>query len=205
MQCASVWFDSLFFFIIIIYFRIAVDRFQLNVCGKWKRDTNRGKGIKANQVIWMVGVWYIVWLCICGVLAYGCRLPLYAELNCALHSQLTHTHMDRFDRTHDRRDMHSSLGLADKIGRAKSIWQTERQSWLISRTEIIYLAYISRLLPPSTTDAKLVRWLDSSLFAIFAFHEMEKFFSPPTSHANRRQRSRRSYERQRYASMHLNL
>lgn len=36
--------DSIFFsFIIIIYFRIAVDRFELNVCGKWKRDRNRGK------------------------------------------------------------------------------------------------------------------------------------------------------------------
>lgn len=137
MQCASVWFDSFFYYL----FRIAVDQFQLNVCGEWKWDRHRGKGIKTSQVIWMgerkkymgksdtsCNCAYVDrgW-CIC--ISHTIHGTLYAKLNCMMHSQPTLAHID-WRAAHDPCNVNG-------------IWQTGQRSWLISRTEIIYLAFIS--------------------------------------------------------------
>lgn len=60
MQCASVWFDSLFVFFFIIYFIASLSTnfnwMCMCVC-VWQVEErqieNRGKGIKTNQGIWM--------------------------------------------------------------------------------------------------------------------------------------------------------
>lgn len=141
-----------------------------------------------------------VWLCICGVLTYGWWMPLYAKLNCALHSQFARIAWIAWIWIHARttRYAHLSVGLAGKRGRAtttttknndklgnKVDWLAEQKSFIWRSFRLPPLPPPTLLPPPSITHAKLVRWLDSSLFAILHSIKWKSFFFlPPTSHAH---------------------
>lgn len=168
-----------------LFFALPSTDFNSMCVGKWKGDWNRGKGIKANQVIWMVverrNIWYMVWLCICGVSTDG-AMPLYAKLNCALHSQLARILFAGIG-IHARTTRYA-VGLADKRDRAtkkkKKVYDKlgNKVDWLAEQKSFIWRSFrLPAPLPPSSSRPCESRSLTRQfIIRNFTFYQMEKFF-----------------------------
>lgn len=120
---------------------------------EWKKK-NEGKSDTSCNCAYVDRGWCI---------SHTIHGTLYAKLNCMMHSQPTLAHTEL-------RAAHDSCNVND-------IWQTGQRSWLISRTEIIYLAFISfAAAAAASTAANILRWLDSSLSGISHFNKWKSSF-----------------------------